>query len=516
MVSKKLNVFVSSVQKELENERLTVLALVTTDSFLMAHCEAVLYEYAPASSEKSNEECLEVLDGCDVCLSIVGREYGSRSDVLSLTHQEYRRAKKQGKPILIFVKGSSDRERDQNTQKWMEEIHADNFKYKRFGNILELQREVRASLLKLLKERYDIVPSLDEEKIAEQTIEAISSFETQALKRLKWQSLDHGLAGRLTARAGRKDENNLSGSSILEDMMTRGLVWFETETNEHYATAAGIILLAPDPSAVYPQARFLADAYRAVSADGSPMDQEDIRGPAPLAIERVLAFIDRNTRHPMRVIGLERVRLDEYPIEALREALVNAVAHRNYEDAGRKIMVEVFPDRIVISSPGLPPKPLSILKLRSGKYKPCSRNPVLAQSLSYFHRIEERGSGFRRMRTQMTDHGLENIIIGEDTGYFQVIFKGPGKNIDRLRISAKTAGQTIPPSIVERLSERHKKMVTLLLKNEVLTSSFCEKKFGITRPTAASDFALLVRLGLAVKQGKGRATHYVLAPNENR
>ena len=59
---KKLRLFVSSVQKELENERLTVLALVTTDSILLANCEAILYEYAPASPKKSTQECIDILD----------------------------------------------------------------------------------------------------------------------------------------------------------------------------------------------------------------------------------------------------------------------------------------------------------------------------------------------------------------------------------------------------------------------------------------------------------------------
>jgi ATP-dependent DNA helicase RecG len=71
MSGHKLRIFVSSVQKELENERLTVLSLVTTDFFLLSHCDAVLYEHAPASPEKSAEECLELLDTCDVCLSII-------------------------------------------------------------------------------------------------------------------------------------------------------------------------------------------------------------------------------------------------------------------------------------------------------------------------------------------------------------------------------------------------------------------------------------------------------------
>ncbi|MEI7673345.1 MAG: ATP-binding protein, partial [Deltaproteobacteria bacterium] len=116
------------------------------------------------------------------------------------------------------------------------------------------------------------------------------------------------------------------------------------------------------------------------------------------------------------------LRLDEYPVDGLREALVNAVAHRQYEDAGRKILLEVFADRVVLSSPGLPPKPITLASLRRGKYRPCSRNPVLAQCLSYFHRIEERGSGFRRMHDQMLDHGLDPPLIGSDMGYFQVTF----------------------------------------------------------------------------------------------
>jgi len=228
-----------------------------------------------------------------------------------------------------------------------------------------------------------------------------------------------------------------------------------------------------------------------------------------VAIERAIAFIDRNTRHPMRIVGLNRVRLDEYPAEALREALVNAVAHRQYEDAGRKIMLEVFADRVVVLSPGLPPAPITIAKLRSGKYRPCSRNPVLAQNLSYFHRIEERGSGFRRMRNQMLDHGLDQPLIGTDTGYFQVTFPGPGENIERIRVPEKQI--LVTPAMEAQLNERQRAMVSLLVQGEELTSRRCEEKFGITRDTATRDFNVLIELGVARKVGQGRSTRYVHA-----
>jgi predicted HTH transcriptional regulator len=515
MSSQKLRIFISSVQKELENERLTVLALVTTDSFLLAHCDAVLYEHAPASPEKSVEECLKLLDTCDVCLCIVGKEYGRHdNDTISITHREYRQAKQHNIPLLIFIKGEGAIARDESTQKWIEEIRTDDFKYKRFGNILNLQHEVRNSLLKLLKDRFDISPTADQETISEQTIEAVSAFETQAIKRLSWKHLDHNIARHIAAKSEGNDEAHFSVNQLLESMMIRGLVWADTDSGEYFGTAAGIVLLGKDPSAVFPQVRFLMDAYRGVEPDGNPLDHEDVRGPMPAAIERVLVFIDRNTRHPMKIVGLDRVRLDEYPSEALREALVNAAAHRNYEDAGRKIMVEVFPDRIVVSSPGLPPKPLTIKKLLAGRYKPCSRNPIIAQSLSYFHRIEERGSGFKRMRAYMMDHGLEEPILTEDTGYFQVVFKGPGKDIGKLKVSASSVKKIIPELIEKKLNDRQRKIIARVLREGTVNTSWVVDTLKIARDTARREFSTLVELGIFNTVGEGRSTRYVLKQKE--
>jgi len=227
----------------------------------------------------------------------------------------------------------------------------------------------------------------------------------------------------------------------------------------------------------------------------------------PLAIERAITFIDRNTRHPMRVVGLNRVRLDEYPTEALREALVNAVAHRLYEDAGRKIMLEVFMDRIVISSPGFPPAPITLASLRRGKYRPCSRNPVLAQCLSYFHRIEERGSGFRRMRDQMLDHGLDQPLIGTDTGYFQVTFPGPGEDIDRLRIPETRL--LVTPAVEAQLNVRQKAIIAHVLENGSVTSGWCKKKYSVAYQTVYRDLSGMLEIGLLIRTGAGRSTKYV-------
>jgi len=501
-------VFVSSVQKELEDERLIVQNLLNTDPFLSAHCAPLLYEFEPASPDKALYDCLRSLDSCQVYLLVVGIEYGTRVGNLSITHAEYHRAKDKELPILVFIKGDRGIKREDGTSIFLAELDEDGLKYKRFGNVIELQKEVRAALVKLLQDRFNISPTSDENQIAENTIEATSPFESKPLDRLKWNDLDHDVARNLVTVAERRDSDDLKEVDVLTGAAIRGLVWHDPATGNHYATAAGIVLLAKDPSVVFPQCRILADAYRGTEPDGDPRDHEDIRGPMSLSIERAIAFIDRNTRHPMRVVGLNRVRLDEYPNEALREALVNAVAHRQYEDAGRKIILEIFSNRIVILSPGLPPSPITIAKLRSGKYRPCSRNPVMAQNLSYFHRIEERGSGFHRMRNHMLDHGLDQPIIGTDTGYFYVTFPGPGENIERIQVPAHRL--LVTPAIEAQLNERQRKMVQLLVEGKELASRQCEAEFGVTRPVTAADFGKLVKMGLAEKLGSGRSTRYRL------
>jgi predicted HTH transcriptional regulator len=503
----KVRVFVSSVQKELEDERLIVQNLVNTDPFLSAHCIPVLYEFEPASPEKALEGCLKALDSCQIYLLIVGVQYGSLVGGLSITHAEYRRAKEKKLPVLAFIKGERSLKREPGADALLKELDADGPKYKRFGNVIELQKEVRAALVKHLKDGYGIVPSSDENEIAQQTIEATSTFESQPLTRIRWTELQDEVLRRLIAASDYRKPDDLSEHDLQSGASLRGLIWQDSTSGEHYATAAGIVLLAKDPSAVFPQCRILADAYRSVEPDGDPRDHEDIRGPMPVAVDRALAFIDRNTRHPMKVVGLNRLRLDEYPTEALREALVNAIAHRQYEDAGRKIMLEVFSDRVVVSSPGLPPAPLTLTSLRRGKYRPCSRNPVLAQCLSYFHRIEERGSGFRRMRDQMLNHGLDQPLLGTDTGYFQVTFPGPGDDIDRIRVPETRF--VVKPAVEAQLNKRQKKIVAHVTSNGFVTSGWCRKQFGVAYLTVYRDLKGLMELGVLEATGIGRSTRYV-------
>jgi predicted HTH transcriptional regulator len=114
-----------------------------------------------------------------------------------------------------------------------------------------------------------------------------------------------------------------------------------------------------------------------------------------------------------------------------------------------------------------------------------------------------------RMRDQMLDHGLEAPLLSTDMRYFQVAFTGPGDNIERLRVPQKQL--IVTPAIEAQLNDRQKTMVMKLLQGEELTSRSAEKEFAVTRDTTSRDFDVLVKLGIARKEGKGRSTRYVLA-----
>ena len=146
-------------------------------------------------------------------------------DGISITRQDYRLAGSKGLPVLAFIKGDGTLQREPGTADFIKEISKDGLKYKRFGNLLELLREVRASLLKILKERFAIEPTSDENEIAQQTISATSDFELQTLKRLRWADLDHEIARRLVASAEQKEALDISEDVLLHSLLARGLIW---------------------------------------------------------------------------------------------------------------------------------------------------------------------------------------------------------------------------------------------------------------------------------------------------
>lgn len=303
MIAPRLKIFVSSVQKELENERIAVTELIASDPFLERNVEPVLFEQLPASSKSAEKAYLDALRACRIYIGILGFEYGRKgADGLSATHREYKEAKKMGLPAYFFVKGdnSHDERRGKDLQKFFKEVSDEKHGhvYKRFTHYQSLKSRVRDILLKEL-EKKGLRPTREENQIAEQTIDQSSDFDTSIVLRASDSDLDDKLCRQFSLSVTGKS-GDLDSERITQLLLNRGMLWQDKDSGDFHPTAAGLLLFGSKPESFYPQVRIAANAYGGVER-GEPIDRDDIRTALPEAVERVFQFLRRNMRHTTRI-----------------------------------------------------------------------------------------------------------------------------------------------------------------------------------------------------------------------
>ncbi|HBT75832.1 MAG TPA: ATP-dependent DNA helicase [Planctomycetaceae bacterium] len=496
----RLKVFVSSVQKELQEERAAIGSLLTTDPFLNQCVVPRIFEKYPAPLRPDPKAYLQLLKTCHIYVLIIGNEYGLvREDGLSATHQEYRLAKERQLPSLICVKSVTDTQREPETDRFFDEIKADNHTYSRFDTVENLQQVVRERLIEYIQTTFDTLPTPLQNDQAKDLFRIAAPFERKHIDHLAWGDLNYDLARQLAALAEEKSPEQLTDEGMLDALQSRGYLWFDMLKNVDRPTIAGSLLLANAPSKALPQARIQMDAFAGTEPDASPLDSVIDDLPLPLIVDRAIAFVRRNTRKPMIIQGSRRVEKDALPPEAIREAVVNAVAHRDYEVSGAKIVLELFADRLVVSSPGLPPGGQSIETIRAGKARSRTRNPLIVQGLTFLGFMEERGSGIRRIREAMTKNGLGEPkfeLVGDE---FTVTLELSTEGLNETK-----EGQSSNLSMNERM------VLDFVRENGYGTTSLCVERTKLSRGTITGMLKRLVNEGFLTMEGTGRGTRYMV------
>jgi len=197
-------------------------------------------------------------------------------------------------------------------------------------------------------------------------------------------------------------------------------------------TTTGALFFAKNPQGFFPYIEIKAARFKGTKV-GEFIDESRIRGTLPEMLDDAEKFVRKNTRKAMKVVEFERFEIPEYPYEAIRESIVNAIAHRDYSVTGATISVLIFDDRIEISSPGGLFGGLTIDNLE-GKH--ITRNSMICKLLYEIGEMEEYGTGIRKMKKKMKDYGLPEPSFEEEAGFFKVTFYGPGDGILELTPSA--------------------------------------------------------------------------------
>ena len=180
---------------------------------------------------------------------------------------------------------------------------------------------------------------------------------------------------------------------------------------------AGVLFFAKNVRHFFPQAYITCLLARGADKVHI-LDRKDFDGGIVADIEDALRFVERNTRVAYRIERLRREEIPEYPMAALREAITNAVMHRDWFNDGANVFVEIYGDRIEVSNPGGLPK--GMLPSDLG-HKSVRRNPLIADLLHRIEFIEKAGTGIKRMREEATKYGSAEPKF-ETTGFFTATF----------------------------------------------------------------------------------------------
>ena len=205
-------------------------------------------------------------------------------------------------------------------------------------------------------------------------------------------------------------------------------------TRNGQLTLSSVMLFCKYPQAYFPQLCITAIVlpHEKIGELGSSgerfMDNQRIEGNIPEMLDQAISFVRKNMRTKTiinHVTGKREDRTD-YPVNAIREALLNSLVHRDYSvhTEGMPIQLLLFPDRIEIKNLGGIYGRLSIDQL--GKIQPDTRNPVLVTALEVLGITENRYSGIPTIRLAMEEYGLNKPVFTDDRGTFTVIlYKEP-------------------------------------------------------------------------------------------
>ena len=224
---------------------------------------------------------------------------------------------------------------------------------------------------------------------------------------------------------------------------------------------------------------FIQCKCRVVFIDEEPRGGKEYEGPVWKMIDDVFADIAREVRRMEVVVGTKRIKIEEYPLRALREAIINAFAHRNYAIPS-DIKIFIHPDRIVVRNPG---SLMPGVDLSDPEHIP--RNPTLCQLLYDTGFIEKYGYGIMMIREECKKHPLVNVEFKATANKFEVIFKKDVQSV---------------------LDEIDKNILKILSTPK--RSGEIAKELGISKPTVLSHLKKLEGLRLIRKEGRSPHIRY--------
>ena len=478
MNAARLRIFISSVQNEFKKERQDVKAFLLGDAFLRHFVsEVFLFEDIPAKDQHVDEIYLDEVEKSDLYIGIFGYEYGSKDENgISPTEYEFDHATKCKRTRLIYVWGSEETKRSLEMKNLIRKA-SDELVRRRVENMSALTSEVYASIIDYLNNLGMLrLPPFDAAICSHADLSQVSK------NRVDW-----------FVETARKER----GFPLKTSIQVKSLLIHLNLIENDKPLNAAIILFGKNPQHFYRTAE-----TKCIHCHGTEylrpfasqqIYKSDIFEQVDQARDFVLSKISRSVG--TRTMSAAAPVRYELPPDAVGEAIVNAIAHRDYYSNG-SVEVRLFADRLEIWNPGLLPRNITPDTLRKD-HSSVPNNPLIAESMYLTRYIEKTGSGTQMMIKVCIEANLPEPDFEEREGFFVVTLWRDWLTRDVLtRID---------------LIDRQRKAIEYLKCNSRISNSEYQKNMEVSKATATRDLEHLQKLKIIKKVGTtGKGTFYVI------
>ena len=479
-------IFISSVQKEFERERVAIKRMIEADPIVRAYYDTFVFEIdAPAADKSTQQMYLAELEKSDVYLLLIGDKYGFEdAEGVSPTEREYDRAVELGLPVVVLVRGTDNSKREEKERLFLDKVSAGRtrVRFDPTDDSADLLNEVRGSIRELM---------MDDGLLSD------LPFEDQFPRDTTLDDIDERRIAWFIHRAVRLRNAPFADDVSKADVL-RSLNLLNRKTG--LPTKAAVLLFGKEPQYLFPTSCIKCASYFGTEKRKPNEDLEIYDGDLFRLSDQAVAFVNRHIFHGAGAHnhGSAADDVDEIPNSVITEAVNNAIAHRNYANNG-SIQVEVYQDRIEVISPGRITPPLTVDMLY-GKHESVAPNPHIARALFWVKYIETVGTGLNDLFDSCSEAGLRCPTIEADDLHFRlIIWRRESAVADKQQTNANK------PQINH---DKSTELIALIVENENYTIQQIANKMQISVAATRTHLERLKREKGLVHIGSKKTGHW--------
>ncbi len=480
---RRIKIFISSVQSEFSEERMMLCHYIRTDVLLGKFFEPFIFEEVPANTFPVTHVYLKEVEQCDIYLGLYGNLYGYEDEEgISPTEREYDLATLLHKSRLIFIKSIDEDNRHPKENALIKKVERDIVR-KTFVDIEGLRTSVYASLIRYLEEKEYI---------------RWKPFDASCDNGATLDDLDEDKMKRFIQMARSKRNFPLSVETPPVTLLTH----LDLIDEKMRIANAALLLFGKKP-----QKFFIASEVKCVQFYGDVVEK-----PIPAyQIYRgdVFELVDQATSFVMsRIDNWVGTRSEgenaavpthpELPMDAVKEAIVNAICHRDYT-SNASVQVMLFRNRLEVWNPGVLPYGLTVQKLQ-GPHKSLPANPLLADPMYWNGYIEKVGTGTEDIINKCREYGLKTPEFHQEEDFRVVIWRA-GEEQNTPKRSKAIQSDPKRSKAIQSDPEKIERLIGLIKEAPTISRAELAERLGISERQVRKMIDGLRAEGRIVRRG---------------